>query len=111
VPVVVTARTPERKLDYALPVVGSGDTAETSKGARIKVRVPAEDAQVWFDDVLMKQGGLDRRFVTPALEKGSVYTIEVRASWRDAAGNQRTQTRRLDVRAGSQQTLEFPTPP
>lgn len=83
------------------------ESAVMTAGAHVDVRVPAADAQVWIDGVRMKQTGLERRFVTPALDAGSVYDLEVRASWCDPAGVPYTQTRRLNVRAGNHQTVDF----
>src|SRR5438270_839408 len=59
-------------------------TVEGSQ-ASIDVRVPDASTQIWIDGTLMRQSGIERHFITPALEPGSVYTMEVRASWTDAA--------------------------
>ena len=79
----------------------------TTRRAQINVSVPSADAQIWIDGVRMKQTGLERRFVTPVLDAGTDYEMEVRASWRDSAGASQSQTRRISVRAGGQQSLDF----
>ena len=66
-----------------------------------------ENAEVWFEGVRMTQTGLERHFVTPALEPGSPYTMEVRVRWNDTSGKQQSRTERIDVRAGGFQTVDF----
>ena len=102
-----TATAPARIRTAVWPATPWRDSEISTVGAHVDVRVPAATAQVWFDGVLMQQSGLERRFVTPALEAGSVYTLEVRASWCDAAGTPVVRTRRLHVRAGNHQTVDF----
>lgn len=48
--------------------------------ASFSVKVPAADAQLWVNDQLTSQKGLERRFVTPALESGQ-YRYRFRVSW------------------------------
>jgi uncharacterized protein (TIGR03000 family) len=68
--------------------------------AYILVHVPTVDAQVYFDGVLTRQTGLDRKFVTPPLGSGARYGFQVEVAWRDEAGRARRVTRHVSVRAG-----------
>src|SRR5262249_29397468 len=52
------------------------------------------------------QRGQFRRFVTPALEQGQNYTYEIRAVW-DDNGNKVERTRKVQVRAGQQSSVDF----
>jgi uncharacterized protein (TIGR03000 family) len=48
--------------------------------ALIKVRVPTAETQLWVNDQLTRQKGLERVFITPPLELGT-YRYRFRASW------------------------------
>lgn len=67
--------------------------------ATIRVRVPATDAQLWFNGVKTKQTGLTRHFVTPPLAKGT-YQYRVRVTWRDEQGRPREREQVLRLRPG-----------
>jgi uncharacterized protein (TIGR03000 family) len=104
----VTAANP-RIRPAAYPAIPFRATPVEGTQARIDVRVPTESAEVWFEGVLMKQTGMDRHFVTPDLESGSVYTMEIRVRWNDAGGKQQNRTERIEVRAGALQAVDFQT--
>jgi uncharacterized protein (TIGR03000 family) len=53
---------------------------ELEAKAKFSVKVPAADAQLWVNDQLTKQKGLERVFVTPPLEPGQ-YRYRLRVSW------------------------------
>ncbi len=74
--------------------------------ARIRVTVPA-DAKVWFDNKATQQTGTDRQFESPALTPGHSYSYEVKAQWRDNDGKEVTRTRRVDVSANSNVSVDF----
>jgi uncharacterized protein (TIGR03000 family) len=78
--------------------------------AHIRVLVPAGDAQIWLDNMLMKETGSDRQFVTPALAAKSTYSYQVRARWRDQNGTLRTDTRNIHFQAGGNVTVDFTRP-
>jgi uncharacterized protein (TIGR03000 family) len=105
--VAETASTPPRMRPTVNPAIPYRDEAVGDSRAHLDVRVPTASAELWFDGVRMQQSGLDRSFVTPPLQPGSAYTFELRVSWLDAAGKQQTRTRRVDVRAGEQQSVDF----
>jgi uncharacterized protein (TIGR03000 family) len=110
VPVLYTASTataPPRMRATEYPAIPYRDTAVDAARAYIDVRLPAAGADVWIDGVRMQQTGIDRRFITPTLDPGSTYTMEIRASWPGAGGKQQTRTQRIDVRAGGQQSVAF----
>jgi uncharacterized protein (TIGR03000 family) len=74
--------------------------------ARVRVMVPA-DAKVWFDGKATRQDGTDRRFESPALTPGRAYSYEVKARWRDRDGKEVTRSRRVDVSANANVTVDF----
>jgi uncharacterized protein (TIGR03000 family) len=74
--------------------------------ARLHVVVPANDAEVWFEGVKMKQTGRDRYYFSPALDPNSRYSYDVRVRWRDKQG-EHSQNRRVTVTAGATQMLDF----
>lgn len=77
--------------------------------ARIRLVVP-DGAKVWFDNQLMKQSGTERNFESPALTPDRTYHYDVKVKWLDKDGKDKTQTRRIDVRANGNQTVDFTRP-
>jgi uncharacterized protein (TIGR03000 family) len=66
--------------------------------AKVIIQVPA-DAQVYFDDTLMKSTSEERAFFTPKLEPGQAYYYNVKAVIsRD--GQTFEETKRVIVRSG-----------
>ncbi len=84
-----------------LPVPPTGRTCVS-----LLVQVPA-GAEIWLDGVKTNQTGTDRRFESPALQPGSVYTYEVRARWTEQGRNQE-QSQIVLVHAGEQVRVQFP---
>jgi len=72
--------------------------------ATITVLVPNANAQVWFDDALTAQRGLERTFHTPALQASGSYNI--RASWTENGRTMNTQ-RAVQVQPGQSVTVDF----
>jgi len=83
--------------------------AAADNAAHVTVNVPA-DARVWFEDTLTKSTGTVRRFDSPPLTPGERYTYQVRARWNDN-GKEVTQTQQVEVRAGANVRVDFPTAP
>jgi uncharacterized protein (TIGR03000 family) len=103
-------------LDYGTPSGGPMPPADNASQqqasdptAHIEVRVPA-DAEVWFGTGKTSQTGTRREFVSPPLEPGQGFTYEIRARWVEN-GKEVTQTRRLDVSAGTWKGVDFTRPP
>jgi uncharacterized protein (TIGR03000 family) len=99
-----------RKLPPTLleePVVeGRNDPAQNRTSAAIEVRLPTEDAEVFFDGDKTGQTGQVRVFTSPGLEPGKVYTYEVRARWyrnRDVVN----MTQKISVTPGQRVTVDF----
>jgi len=92
-PIVQTSGTDYRQSFYLEP-----------NSSTLTVRVPNPDAEVWFDDTLTKQRGMERIFHTPALQQAGIYTIKAR--WTE---NGRTIEReqRVQVQPGQPATVEF----
>jgi uncharacterized protein (TIGR03000 family) len=76
--------------------------------AHLNVTVPA-DAQVWFNDKLMKTTGPTREFASPPLTPGIPYTYKVRARWTEN-GHEMTQRQQVQVAAGAHVNVTFPLP-
>ena len=100
----VSAMAPPAENDYAY-----GSTEElVYYAAPINVRVPA-NAEVWFDGTRTSQTGSQRSFVSPPIQPGRDYVYEIRARWVQA-GRPVEETRRIIVRAGDRDNLNFLTP-
>ena len=54
---------------------------ELEAKASFAVKMPSADAQLWVNDELTRQKGLERKFVTPPLEPGQQYRYRFRVSW------------------------------
>jgi uncharacterized protein (TIGR03000 family) len=67
---LVTAGPPEKKV------------VKEPEPAQLRVFVPPA-AQVTIDNVPTKQGGPERRYTTPPLERGKTYTYTLKATWRE----------------------------
>lgn len=90
------------------PAVGFGPpTATVSSGARaaIMVRLPA-DARLYADGAPLRLTGAERRFTTPELPAGMEYTYRLTAEY-ERNGEVVSVTRRVAVRAGGSETVEF----
>jgi uncharacterized protein (TIGR03000 family) len=84
---------------------GAQSGAEESP-ARVTVRLPDADAQVWVEGKPTRQRGSRREFVSPPLDPGQNYTYEVRAVWTES-GREVERTRTVRVRAGGTTTVDF----
>lgn len=77
--------------------------------ARVEVRVPSPDAQVWFDGTPTQQRGTVRTYESPELNPGRTYTYQIRARWTEG-GETRDQTRTVQVQLGQQVSVDFTRP-
>ena len=76
--------------------------------AYVRVAVPA-DADVIFEGQRTEktqQGGTDRLFVTPALEKDKTYYYEVKARWTEN-GKEVERTKRVNIHVGDRAVVNF----
>jgi uncharacterized protein (TIGR03000 family) len=80
------------------------EPGNNQQSARVIVRLPNQDGEVWFDGAATKQRGMERAFVTPTLNTEGAYTIKAR--WMQN-GQPVERTRRVQVRAGQVQTIDF----
>jgi len=74
--------------------------------ARIRLIVP-DGAKVWFDETPTQQSGTVRNFESPALTPGRNFSYDVKVKWLDTDGKMVTRTRRVDVGANSNVTVDF----
>jgi uncharacterized protein (TIGR03000 family) len=84
-------------------------TSQPDNTVHVRVRVPAQDAEVWFQDARTDQRGTVREFESPELTPGFNYSYHIRARWMDN-GKVRDQTRAVTVRAGQSVSVDFNTP-
>jgi uncharacterized protein (TIGR03000 family) len=79
--------------------------AVTSRTALIEVRVPA-GAEVWFDGEKATDTGTERTFRSKPLQPDTIYTFEVKASWKE---NDKPveRTRKVRVMAGDEVRLSL----
>jgi uncharacterized protein (TIGR03000 family) len=76
----------------------------------MRLKVPAEDAEVWFENQKTEQTGTQRDFDSPSLTPGQTYTYEVRLRWMEN-GRPNVQTRKLAVRPGEWLLIDLTKPP
>jgi uncharacterized protein (TIGR03000 family) len=88
----------------ALPATVSAQYAQQAT-AEITLIVPA-NAEVFFDGNPTTQTGARRRYATPPLAVGRIYTYVVLARWQDG-GRAVEQTRNVEVNGGASVELEF----
>lgn|SRR5262245_53764120 len=82
-------------------------TVQSTSTARITVRVPDPNAEVWFNGVATQQRGTDRLFETPALSGGYRHSYEIRARWMGADGQMMDRTQTIDVQPGQDLVVNF----
>ncbi len=80
--------------------------AEGVERAMIRILVPTANAQISFDGTATEQQGVERAFVSPAIEGRADHTYSVRASWTQD-GRESTREAQVKVRAGHETTLSF----
>jgi len=74
--------------------------------AHIDVRVPAPDAEVFFDGDPTQQRGTDRTFASPPLPAGRTFTYNIEARWMEN-GRMVDRTQSVTVSAGQSSTVDF----
>jgi uncharacterized protein (TIGR03000 family) len=89
-------------------VPGLGGAAAYGQ-AVIEVRVPAADAEVFFEGINTRQNGTRRLFYSPAIPGGATYYYKVRARWVED-GKVEDQTRSVGVRANEAFVVDFTKP-
>jgi uncharacterized protein (TIGR03000 family) len=97
----------------APPVVyGSFSTAApalSDNTARLTVLVPA-DGRLWFENKPTTETGTRREFVSPPLTPGRSYLYTIRLQFK-RNGNEVEETKAVEVRAGSNVTIDFASRP
>ncbi len=92
--------------DTVSPLSYTGATdASASSSTSITLRVP-ENAEVWIQGKKMDEKGTERRFNLPSLDTGATYDYDIRVTWTDN-GQKKSDTTRLNVRAGDQQSISY----
>jgi uncharacterized protein (TIGR03000 family) len=66
----------------------------------LRVLLPFADAQLMIDDLLTRQTGTERTFVSPPLDPGRDYSYTIQATWRPNNYTTITRTRRVAFRPG-----------
>jgi uncharacterized protein (TIGR03000 family) len=78
--------------------------------ATIDVRVPAPDAEVYFEGTNTKQAGVRRLFLSPPVQSGMTYYYKIRAKWKLQDGSVADQERSVGVRANETTLVDFTGP-
>ena len=96
--------TPPRKRNAMYPAVpfekGPGDRMTEIRRVRFEITVPREDAIVLIDGVQTKQTGLNRVFLTPAMDEDRLFTSSFEVRWTDGAGKTQSIQRTFEFVAG-----------
>lgn len=74
--------------------------------ANIHLVVPASQAKVYFETYATKATGVNRDFVTPAIEAGSSFKYHVTVTWNES-GQDLTIARDVAVTPGQSATVDF----
>jgi uncharacterized protein (TIGR03000 family) len=85
-------------------IIAAKLAGEEDGRATLRLTLPSDDAQVWLDGKLMGQAGVNRRYVTPALNADKQYVMQVRVQWMDETGPQ-TRMRTVTLSAGATRDL------
>jgi len=72
----------------------------------LQVRVPDANARVWIDDHATQQTGMDRQFISPAVERGKKYSYKVKATWVEN-GKEVSREKQVSVQAGQPNFVNF----
>jgi uncharacterized protein (TIGR03000 family) len=72
----------------------------------VTVLVPTADAQVWFENKLTTQRGLERLYESPPLTPNHSHTYTIKARWMEN-GKTVNQERQVNVQAGQNITVNF----
>lgn len=97
-PAIVLPTAQVRPSYYVAPAV--------PQSARLTVLVPADDAQVWFENRATTQIGMERLFESPPLEPNQNFTYTLKARWMEN-GQAFNQERRVTIQAGQNVTVNF----
>jgi uncharacterized protein (TIGR03000 family) len=102
-----------RRRHYA-GVDGAATPAMNMGQALIDVRVPAADAEVYFEGTNTRQSGVRRLFQSPAVPTGATLYYKIHARWKQPDGKVVDQERSVGVRAHETTVVDFgstPIPP
>ncbi len=101
--------TPDAAGKYYYLTPKAGIPAEDTT-ALIEIKLPASDADVWFQGERTSRTGAVRQFRSPPLVVGRTYTYDVLALWGEG-GQSTKQLRKVTVKAGDRLTVDFTAPP
>src|SRR5690348_5468587 len=104
----VYSPTPEASGKYYYLTPKAGVPIEDTT-ALIEVKLPAADADLWFQGERTTHTGVLRQFKSPPLVPGRSYTYEIMALWGDG-GRDTKEVRRVPVHAGDRLTVDFTVP-
>lgn len=74
--------------------------------ARIAIRVPHPDAELWIGTAKVNESGLDRVYETPPLEESASREYEFIVRWRDR-GEWKAESRKVAVKRGDSVGVDF----
>ncbi|MCU0704900.1 MAG: TIGR03000 domain-containing protein [Fimbriiglobus sp.] len=74
--------------------------------ARVEVRLPQADAELWVNKTKTGATGVERMFESPELGEGQEYRYELVAKW-TRSGEPMSETRSVVVKAGGSVAVDF----
>lgn len=83
--------------------------APPSHTARVELRLPDPEAQVWIDGAKTSVAGRTRTYESPRLDPGPGYTYTVTAAW-NKDGRIVTEERKVAIEAGKTTLVDFTRP-
>jgi uncharacterized protein (TIGR03000 family) len=86
--------------------IGTNLPAVANNTAQIEVFVPEPNAQLWFNGQLTTTTGMTRDFTTPALQPGTTYSYNIRATW-SQGGQAVSEQCVVPVTAGARVVVDF----
>ncbi len=92
--------------DTSVSQAAYAEPAAPDNRARVEVRVPDANAQVFFDGDQTRQTGMERDFVSPPLTPNKTYTYNVEVKWMEN-GKPMDQTRNVTVTPNQTATVDF----
>lgn len=81
----------------------------SARCARLEVRLPCSDAEVWVNRSKTTASGLERSFESPELADGKEYGYELVARWTEN-GQPKAESRKVNVTAGTTHLVDFNQP-
>jgi uncharacterized protein (TIGR03000 family) len=93
----------------ATSICEGGPAPSSPRCARLTVRLPNPQAELWIDRRTTSQQGSERAFESPELNLGESYQYKLIAQWVEN-GQERAESREVTVQAGKSMIVDFSIP-